>query len=110
MRDKLIKLLQTPHKAEELRKAGKTLPANDGCVEEIVADFLIINGVTIKTKPRTNFDRITESAEELAAFINRVAGCCYDDCDCASCPLYNGNDWCSIKTIFEWLQKEVVQE
>jgi hypothetical protein len=83
-----------------------------------VMAFLDIHGIINHKKARekarvnkpyskTNFDRITESVENLAAFINRVAGCCNDDGDCANCPLYNGKDWCSIKTIFEWLQKEI---
>lgn len=56
-----------------------------------------------KPKPRTNFDRITESEESLAEFIATVSNCTM--INCKDCPLSNAN--CSSKDgIKEWLQKE----
>ena len=58
-----------------------------------------------KPKPRTNFDRITESVESLAEWLEENIVCEY-------CPCF-GN-WCKStpemtceQTIKEWLQKEI---
>ena len=64
----------------------------------------------IDNKPRTNFDRITESVESLAEFIEKYAT------NCLYCPLYKlekckvtgwkpESELCK-KELAEWLQKE----
>lgn len=61
----------------------------------------------IDNKPRTNFDRITESEEALAEFIATVSNC--EMIDCEDCPLLKAN--CNSKDgIKEWLQKECENE
>lgn len=60
--------------------------------------------------PRTNFDRITESVEALAGFIENNTSNCYHcflgiDGKCKSAFKYLGNEICK-KEIKEWLQKE----
>ncbi len=48
MRDRLIELLKSPHKAEQLRQKGVTIGKYEGdCVEAMVADFLLANGVIV---------------------------------------------------------------
>lgn len=48
MRDRLIELLKTPHKAEKLRQTGTAIGEyEDDCVEAMVADFLLANGVIV---------------------------------------------------------------
>lgn len=47
-REKLIELLKSPHKAEQLRKIGANIGKyEDDCVESMVADFLLANGVIV---------------------------------------------------------------
>ena len=48
MRDRLIELLKSPHKAEQLRKMGVAIGKyEDDCVETMIADFLLANGVIL---------------------------------------------------------------
>ena len=48
MRDRLIELLKSPHKAEQLRKMGVAIGKyEDDCVETMIADFLLANGVIV---------------------------------------------------------------
>lgn len=48
MRDRLIELLKTPHKAEKLRQTGTEIgDYEDDCIEAMVADFLLSNGVIV---------------------------------------------------------------
>lgn len=48
MRDRLIELLKSPHKAEQLRQMGVTIGKyEDDCVEAMIADFLLANGVIV---------------------------------------------------------------
>lgn len=61
-------------------------------------------------KPHTNFDRISESAESLAAFIVNNTSNCYHcflgiDGKCEFALKYLGDEAC-LKSIKEWLQKE----
>lgn len=58
----------------------------------------------IDNKPRTNFDRITESEEALAEFIRKLAEECQHH-NCLWCTLRDCN-CCDINCIEEWLQKE----
>ena len=47
-KEKLIELLKSPHKAEQLRKIGANIGKyEDDCVESMVADFLLANGVIV---------------------------------------------------------------
>lgn len=57
-------------------------------------------------KPKTNFDRITESVESLAEFLYELRGCYVHSC--YKCPLLS-IDECNEKGIKEWLQKECEQ-
>lgn len=57
-----------------------------------------------KPKPRTNFDRITESVEALAEFLSK-----YIDCD----TCFKDERLCGVSCkneIIEWLNKEVNNE
>ncbi len=65
-------------------------------------------------KPRTNFDKITESVESLAKFIEKYAT------NCNYCPLYKlekcdikgwklDKEYCK-KEIIKWLQQEIDDE
>lgn len=48
MRDRLIELLKMPHKAEKLRQMGAAIGEyEDDCVEAMVADYLLANGVIV---------------------------------------------------------------
>ena len=48
MRERLIELLKSPHKAEQLRQMGVTIGGyEDDCVEAMIADYLIANGVIL---------------------------------------------------------------
>ena len=48
-REKLIELLKSPHKAEQLRQMGTDIGAyQDDCIEAMIADFLLANGVTVR--------------------------------------------------------------
>ena len=48
MRERLIELLKTPHKAEKLRQTGTAIgDYEDDCIEAMVADFLLANGVIV---------------------------------------------------------------
>lgn len=48
MKERLVKLLKSPHKAEQLRKMGVSIGNyEDDCVESMVADFLLANGVIV---------------------------------------------------------------
>ena len=48
MRDRLIELLKSPHKAEQLRQTGVDIGKyEDDCVEAMIADFLLANGVIV---------------------------------------------------------------
>lgn len=48
MRDRLIELLKSPHKAEQLRQMGVTIGKyEDDCVEAMIADFLLANSVIV---------------------------------------------------------------
>lgn len=60
--------------------------------------------VAKKPKPKTNFDRITESVEALAEWLEENVGCEYCPCfenGCKSTP-----EMTCEQTIKEWLQKE----
>lgn len=47
-RERLIELLKSPHKAEQLRKIGANIGKyEDDCIEAMVADFLLANGVIV---------------------------------------------------------------
>lgn len=47
-REKLIELLKSPHKAEQLRQMGVDIGAyQDDCIEAMIADFLLANGVIV---------------------------------------------------------------
>ena len=44
----MIELLKSPHKAEQLRQTGVAIGAyEDDCVEAMMADFLLANGVIV---------------------------------------------------------------
>lgn len=60
----------------------------------------------VDNKPKTIFDKITESVESLAEFLNNVAECCNWE-DCRNCPLKKETDFCNLKGITEYLQKEI---
>jgi hypothetical protein len=48
MRDRLIELLESPHKAEQLRQTGVDIGKyEDDCVEAMLADHLLANGVIV---------------------------------------------------------------
>lgn len=48
MRDRLIELLKSPHKAEQLRQKGVAIGKyEDDCVEAMIADFLLSEGVIV---------------------------------------------------------------
>lgn len=48
MRNRLIELLKSPHKAEQLRQNGVAIGKyEDDCVEAMIADFLLANGVIV---------------------------------------------------------------
>lgn len=48
MRQRLIELLKTPHKAEKLRQTGTAIgDYEDDCIEAMIADFLLANGVIV---------------------------------------------------------------
>ena len=47
MRDRLIKLLKTPHKGEKLRERGIAIHRETSDPETIVADFLLSEGVIV---------------------------------------------------------------
>ena len=52
MRDKLIELLKSHHKAEQLRQMGVDLSKyEDDCVEAMIADFLLANNVIVLPFP-----------------------------------------------------------
>lgn len=53
--------------------------------------------------PQTNFQRITESPEKFAEFINDLIPECARYPSCDSCPLYGH---CDADEILEWLQEE----
>ena len=47
-KEKLIELLKSPHKAEQLRHMGVDIGKyEDDCVESMIADFLLANGVFV---------------------------------------------------------------
>lgn len=51
MRERLIELMKSPHKAEQLRQMGVDVGKyEDDCVEAMVADFLLANGVIVPFK------------------------------------------------------------
>lgn len=60
-----------------------------------------------KLKPKTNFDRITESVESLAEYIYQVTSCCPFELIgvVAPCTIPLSNKGCT-NCIKEWLQKE----
>ena len=59
-----------------------------------------------KPKPRTNFDRITESVEALAKLIiDTVTKCQFNECE--DCPLYDVDGCSRQEKVIEWLQKEI---
>lgn len=48
MRDRLIELLKSPHKAEWLRQHGYDIGQyEEDCIEAMLADFLLANGVIV---------------------------------------------------------------
>ena len=48
LRERLIELLKTPHKAEKLRQTGTAIgDYEDDCIEAMIADFLLANGVIV---------------------------------------------------------------
>jgi len=48
-REKLIELLKSPHKAEQLREMGVDIGAySDDCIEAMIADFLLANNVNVQ--------------------------------------------------------------
>ncbi len=48
MRDRLIALLKSPHKAEQMRQKGVDIGKyEDDYVEAMIADFLLANGVIV---------------------------------------------------------------
>ena len=54
----------------------------------------------------TNFDRITESPEKLAEFIDKIICHCSDhDKDCTECPMRENRN-CDYETTLEWLNQE----
>ena len=57
------------------------------------------------TKPKTNFNRITESVEALARFIDKVTSNCVRF-KCGDCEF---NGICDLTGFEEWLQKECEQ-
>lgn len=61
-RDLLIGLLKSPHKAEQLRKIGIHIAEyEDDCIEAMVADFLLANGVIVPPcKIGTHLWRVTK--------------------------------------------------
>ena len=60
-------------------------------------------------KPKTNFDRITDSPEALAGFIGSVLDCCSDEFGvCKRCPLDKTciADKGFKQSALEWLKQE----
>lgn len=54
----------------------------------------------------TNFQRITESPEKLAEFIDKIICHCSDhDKDCTECPMRENRN-CDYETTLEWLNQE----
>lgn len=54
----------------------------------------------------TNFQRITESPEALAEFIDKIICHCSDhDKDCTECPMRENRN-CDYETTLEWLNQE----
>ena len=48
MRNRLIELLKSPHKAEQLRQKGVAIGNyEDDCIEAMIADFLLAEGVIV---------------------------------------------------------------
>lgn len=56
-RERLVELLETPHKAELLREKGLNIECEKP--EELIADFLLQNGVIV---PSCNTDKVIISA------------------------------------------------
>ncbi len=58
-------------------------------------------------KPKTNYDKITESVESLAEFINHIR-LCQSRFGCSNCKLKQASNGflCNEQEIKEWLQKE----
>lgn len=86
MRDRLIDLLKSNHKAEQLRQMGIAIGKyEDDCVEAMLADFLLANGVIVppckvgqtvyKICPKCN-ERHNGSCEHCA-----WGGCIMSGCD-----------------------------
>ncbi len=47
-KERLVNLLKSPHKAEQLRKMGVSIGNyEDDCIEVMVADYLLANGVIV---------------------------------------------------------------
>ena len=113
MRDKLIELLKSPHKAEQLRQMGVTIGKyEDDCVEAMIADFLLANGVI--APPCTVGDKaavraLCECVLTTPCYEECRSICPFeDDCECEDCDacnerifdtkvaaIYNnGNGWC----------------
>ena len=76
---------------------------------EEIADILIAHGMTFKTEPQTNADRIRSMSDEgLAVFFDGFSSRCIE---CAeyekneSCPIYKEGRYCRPKDIMDWLQQ-----
>lgn len=94
-REKLIELLKSPHKAEQLREMGVDIGAyHDDCIEAMIADFLLANGVTVRVNEKVQDEIIIKALE-----------CCSggDPDDCNDCPLCNHPNLITTKACTEFV-------
>lgn len=81
-RERLIKLLKSPHKAERLRKLGLCIGNyEDDCIEAMVADFLLANGVIVP--PCKVGDTVFQIEKMCLGCLNYTDGGYSDYCECA---------------------------
>ena len=81
---------------------GKNCPLGFGEVKKCT-----VHNCEDRTKPKTNFDRLTASVESLAEYIYQVTSCCPFKLIgvAAPCTIPLSNKSCT-NCIKEWLQKE----
>lgn len=73
MRDRLIELLKSSHKAEQLRKMGVAVGTyKEDCVEAMVADFLIAKGVIVPPCKRGDIVYCIRKDKSRIPFIKEV--------------------------------------
>ena len=89
MRDRLIELLKSPHKAEQLRQTGVDIGKyEDDCVEAMIADFLLANGVIVlPCKVGSTLYRIDEMSKQCS-YENEH----YDEFYCRNCRIRLNGD------------------